>query len=178
MRIMAIRIDFMSHWVTAREFREDRAFEHNRYILNGEVFEDMGNAQRLHEIMKARLHQALLLSLLDNGVNGRVFSETAYELDQYTVLIPDISIQIPEREAGPDFFAGSPEIAIEILSPANSKREIERKAQAYWAHGVRAVWVTDPEARRTWSIDAGGRWIESEWIEGDGFRVEMAGLYP
>ena len=175
---MAAQTDFMPHWVTAREFQQDRAFEHNRYILNGEVFEDMGNAQRRHEIMKARLHRALLACLLENGVDAQVFSETAYQLDDYTVLIPDISIQIPERASGPGFFQGAPEIVIEILSPANSKREIERKAQAFWAHGVKAVWVTDPDMRRTWRIQPDGAWIESESIDWDGHCVEMAPLYP
>jgi Uma2 family endonuclease len=170
--------DIRPHWVTAREFERDPVFRHNKYILNGEVFDDMGNAQRLHEIMKARLHQALLLCLLENGISGRVFSETAYQLDDYSVLIPDISVQLPERAGGPGFFQGLPEIAIEILSPANSLSEIERKAQAYWAHGVGAVWVVDPEARQTWSIDAAGTWIESVAVEVNGFLVEMALLYP
>jgi len=166
-------------WITAAQFHEDRAFEHNHYILNGEVFTDMGNAHRAHEIVKSRLHEALIFSLRQNNVRGRVFSETAYELDTYSVLIPDISVQIPERESGKGFFMASPEIAVEIMSPSNSPREIDLKARAYWAHGAKAVWVLDPERRQTFAIDAVGQWIPvEESFEAIGLSVQISSVWP
>jgi Uma2 family endonuclease len=172
-------LPIISRWVTAAEFAADRAFEHGYYILDGEVFEDMGNAQRLHENIKARLHAALLRALDRHESKGMVFSETAYELNAYTVLIPDISIQFPERPIGAGLFHGAPEIAIEILSPANSRRELDRKARAYWTAGASAVWVIDPELRKTFSVSSTGEWNEANGIElSGGIMIDVASILP
>lgn len=90
----------LSRWITAAEFGRDRVFENCCYLLDGQVFEDMRNAERVHEISKAGLQAALILAF-----DRAVFAETAYELNAYTVLIPDISIQLPARPSGPGFFS-------------------------------------------------------------------------
>ena len=44
--------------------------------------------------------------------------------------------------------AGSfPDLAIEILSPANTVREMERKRQDYFAGGARLIWIVHPDTR-------------------------------
>jgi hypothetical protein len=60
----------------------------------------------LHEIIKARLHAGLIRAIDRCQIDGMVLSEAAYELNTYTVLIPDISIQFPERPHGAGFFRG------------------------------------------------------------------------
>ena len=44
-----------------------------------------------------------------------------------------------------------PDLAIEVLSRGNTREEIERKLDEYFANGVRAAWVIDP-ARETAKI--------------------------
>jgi Uma2 family endonuclease len=172
-------LPIISRWVTAAEFVADRAFEHGYYVLDGEAFEDMGNAQRLHENIKARLHAVLLRAIDRHEIKAMVFSETAYELNAYTVLIPDISIQLPERPTGGGLFQGAPEIAIEILSLATSRRELDRKARAYWAGGASAVWVIDSELRKAFNISATGEWNEANRIEIAGVVVaDVASVLP
>ena len=41
----------------------------------------------------------------------------------------------------------SPDLAVEVLSPGNTPREIERKRQNYFAGGTRLMWVFDPPTR-------------------------------
>ena len=41
----------------------------------------------------------------------------------------------------------APDLAVEILSPSNSRREIERKRNEYFAAGTQLVWIIDPDAR-------------------------------
>jgi hypothetical protein len=124
----------VSRWITAADFVSDPAFEHGYYILGGEVYQDMGNAQRTHEIVKSALLGALILCLRNNQIHGRVLSETAYMLTDYTVLIPDISIQLPERSAGSGLFQGSPEIVIEILGAWCASRMDAGPGQAQDIH--------------------------------------------
>jgi Uma2 family endonuclease len=46
------------------------------------------------------------------------------------------------------FFAGAPELAVEILSPSNRRGEMHAKVADYLAAGSRLVWVVD-SARTT-----------------------------
>src|SRR5258708_1197455 len=40
-----------------------------------------------------------------------------------------------------------PDLAVEILSPGNTKREMDRKLREYFQAGVRLVWYVDPRKR-------------------------------
>ena len=42
----------------------------------------------------------------------------------------------------------APDLAVEVLSPTNTRREMERKRAEYFAAGTRLVWQIDPESRR------------------------------
>lgn len=46
-----------------------------------------------------------------------------------------------------NFVAGGPELAIEILSPSNRRKEIQEKVREYLAAGSERVWVVDPKRR-------------------------------
>lgn len=49
------------------------------------------------------------------------------------------------------YLSGAPDLAIEVISPGNSRREIAEKTAEYFAAGCRAVWVVDA-VRRTVTI--------------------------
>jgi Uma2 family endonuclease len=40
-----------------------------------------------------------------------------------------------------------PDLAVEVLSKSNTKREMARKRREYFAAGVKLVWEIDPETR-------------------------------
>lgn len=81
------------------------------------------------------------------------------ETDPDTVLAPDVSF-IAAGRAWPDESAGwpriAPDLAVEVLSPSNTRAGIALKVEIYLAAGVRLVWVVDPEAR-TVTVHAPGR---------------------
>ena len=68
------------------------------------------------------------------------------------IRIPDVAFTAWDRFPGrrrptapiPDL---APDLAVEILSPSNTKAEMERKRRDYFFTGVRLVWVADPQAR-------------------------------
>lgn len=65
-----------------------------------------------------------------------------------TVRGPDIAFVSAERLAehqGPGpFFEGAPDLAVEVLSPWNSRREMDAKVAEYLDAGARLVWLVDP----------------------------------
>lgn len=73
-------------------------------------------------------------------------------VDPGQVRLPDVSFftwdRFPNRilpsEQILDFV---PELAVEILSPSNTKKEMARKRAEYFAGGGKLVWEVDPEKR-------------------------------
>jgi Uma2 family endonuclease len=48
---------------------------------------------------------------------------------------------------GPQVIEGAPDLVIEVLSPTNTRRELQGKLDDYRTIGVREAWVVSPEAR-------------------------------
>ncbi len=83
---------------------------------------------------------------------GRVFWEVGYKLSDNpaTWIEPDVSFITEQRvlETDPDgYFLGAPDLAVEIISPSESARHIERKIALLLAKGSMAVWVIYPDSR-------------------------------
>ena len=68
------------------------------------------------------------------------------------VLIPDVCFipweRIPNEVFPTDPIAQlTPELAVEVLSPSNTKREIERKLIFYFAGDCKLAWIIDPKTK-------------------------------
>jgi Uma2 family endonuclease len=66
------------------------------------------------------------------------------------------------------FPEGAPELAIEVVSPGNTKKELLKKIKVYLRHGSSAVWVVYPKKRTVtvWeSEDTSGEIREGELID-------------
>ena len=66
------------------------------------------------------------------------------------VRIPDVSFvswdQLPKRRVPRVAIADlAPDLAVEVISPSNTAREMERKLQDFLAAGVQLVWYVYPE---------------------------------
>jgi Uma2 family endonuclease len=71
------------------------------------------------------------------------------ERDPDTVRGPDISYWSRERlpEVPVGYAEVSPDLAVEVVSPSDHFAGIQRKVEHHLTHGVRLVWVVDPEDR-------------------------------
>ncbi|NNJ25086.1 Uma2 family endonuclease [Alienimonas chondri] len=77
-----------------------------------------------------------------------------------------------------------PALVVEVLSPGNTRREMERKRSIYFAAGVVRVWEVDPEARTAviWAGPDDDRPLgPGDALVGDpvlpGFRIELNELF-
>lgn len=87
-----------------------------------------------------------------HGLGRVVAAETGFQLsrDPDTVRAPDIGFVRQARLSGAPtkkFFAGPPDLAVEILSPGDRPMEVSEKISAWLTHGAAAVWVIDPATR-------------------------------
>jgi Uma2 family endonuclease len=81
-------------------------------------------------------------------------------------LIPDVCV-LRLGDPTDRIVAHPPLIAIEIMSPEDSKRRTAKKAAEYLAFGVEHVWVIDPRARAAYR--GGSKGLER--LSGDEFSV-------
>ncbi|HEX8200111.1 MAG TPA: Uma2 family endonuclease, partial [Isosphaeraceae bacterium] len=101
------------------------------------------------------------------------------------VRIPDVSFisweRYPKptgrRVAIPDL---APDLAVEVLSKGNTRKEMERKLGEYFRAGVRLVWYADPKARTARVYTAPDRCVllrEDDTLDGGdvlpGFRLPI-----
>jgi Uma2 family endonuclease len=106
------------------------------------------------------------------------------------VRIPDIAFiswdRLPNRESPkkpiPDLV---PDLAVEVLSESNTKKEMAIKLQEYFAAGVRLVWYVEPEARTVRVYTAPDRstlLTEEQTLDGGdvlpGFALPLRELFP
>ena len=135
------------------------------HLLTWEEFEQYPDDGMHHELIEGEL-QVLpppksKHSLIADNVaealrplraKGRVLWEAGYKLSDKpaTWIEPDVSFLTTERvlETDPDgYFLGAPDLAVEIISPSESARHIERKIALLLEKGSAAVWVIYPDSR-------------------------------
>ena len=76
-----------------------------------------------------------------NGVDADVGIDVAYLSPQHSLATPDDAV----------FIDGPPLLAVEVMSPSDTVRDIEDKIEVYLDAGVEAVWYLNP-FRRTVTI--------------------------
>lgn len=87
---------------------------------------------------------------------GRVYTaETGFMFpDGKTVRAPDVmflsAARVPPDLPFDGFLPVAPDLAVEVVSPADSFNEVTAKAESYLAVGVKLVWVVDPLGRRVY----------------------------
>lgn len=104
----------------------------------------------------------LLAAFVESRELGVVLAaETGFLLARKPDLVraPDVGFvkksRVP-RGGWKKFFPGAPDLAVEVLSPDDTRREVAGKVNTWLAHGTVSVWVADPDSR-TLTIHRTGR---------------------
>src|SRR5436190_2717496 len=109
--------------------------------------------------------QQMLRDLLDQAAAGagRACTEFGFRpVPEHEYRIADVGYCSAERWNAADpngYFTGAPDLAIEILSPSNTKKEIADKRKLCLENGSREFWVVDIEHRQVDVSTRDGRTI-------------------
>ncbi len=60
----------------------------------------------------------------------------------------------------PEGIRGTPDLVVEVLSPATAERDRSVKLKLYGRHGVREYWIADPASRALEVYTMGGEGLE------------------
>ena len=110
---------------------------------------------------------------------GRTYlAETGFLIgrDPDTVRAPDVAFVRSERvvEVEQGFFPGPPDLAVEIVSPGESKVAVMEKVEMWLDRGTRRVWVGWPRTRTVTQHDPG----EPVRVFHEGDRLEGGDVLP
>lgn len=104
-----------------------------------------------NNLVQAKIIQRIYMPLekwAETNHRGLVAPDTWIRIGPDTVRAPDVSFIPRERLVSIDPkhpLTAVPILAVEVLSPFNTAREISRKIQQYRDAGVELIWVVDPE---------------------------------
>ena len=120
-------------------------------VVDGElVMSPKNNFQ--HEGMCMRLATAMSDFNRKHRLGAVRGSSAGYWMFNRNCRAPDISF-IPKarleslgfKPMSKKFFPGAPDLAVEILSPNNTRQEIDSRLRDFFASGTQIVWIIDPE---------------------------------
>ena len=156
-------------------------------LVKGEVV-IMPPPQARHGILCSRIDRRLGIYVEENNLGWTTSNDTGVilERDPDTVRGPDVAFwsiaRQPELPAG--YFEIPPDIAVEVLSPTDRRRDVREKIREYITLGVRLVWLIDPETRTVTVYPGtirGTELDESDTLDGGevlpGFTVPVSYLF-
>jgi Uma2 family endonuclease len=142
-RVEPVDLDIFRAFASLPENR-GRLFE----LIDGEIVEKMGSFTPSY--LAAWIATFINLYLMQNPIGYVTGADGAYILSDDHALMPDVGYisrarlpTKPDREV-----PGAPDLAVEVKSPNDSKRELRRKAELYMRFGTKIVWLVFPETRQ------------------------------
>ena len=121
-----------------------------RELVDGEI-RVMSPAGFRHCVVAINLAALLAAFVKEHGLGYVAGSQVGFWMPSGNLRVPDLSFVAAHRfpHGVPEGFSPVvPDLAVEVLSPGDTQREILDKVGEYLASGVRLVWVVDPRARK------------------------------
>jgi Uma2 family endonuclease len=109
----------------------------------------MSPAGAEHGVVAARFVRYLGEFVDQHGLGAVFSSETGFTVERDPDLVrgPDAAFVGRDRigtKVPRGYFDGVPDLAVEVVSPGERRRDVAEKVNMWLAHGARVVWVADP----------------------------------
>jgi len=172
--------------MTAEELFNLNDDSHRHELIKGELL-TMSPAGDEHGAVTVNLTILLGVYVKENNLGVLRAAETGFKLESNpdTVLAPDIAFIARDRAGtrSPFYRSGPPDLAVEVLSPSDSKPKVERKTALWLGLGAKAVWNVDPRKRTVEVMRGDGErklfHVTDELVDDTvpGFRVAVSEIF-
>jgi Uma2 family endonuclease len=162
--LWTVREYLRTDWSPDREFVEGRIEERNL-------------GEKEHSILQRFLTFLFMLHRNEWGIE--VFPELRTQTQARRFRVPDILV-VRAGEKFERYLTTPPLIAIEILSPEDSLRDMLTKAAEYREFGVEHIWIVDPAQRVVFFYTGSGFEAvraEALTVEGTPIRVVLSEMF-
>ena len=159
-------------------------------VVSGELVMSPKN-NWYHGRICVRLVTSLANFASEHRLGAVLDSSTGYWMHNRNCRAPDISFVPKSRLAAlgfkpkeKRFFPGAPDLAVEILSPNNTRAEIDERLRDFFSSGTQLAWIIDPESESVEicrsltqrKLLGPGAFLEGEDVL-PGFRYPIANLF-
>jgi Uma2 family endonuclease len=159
-------------------------------LVDGEIVMSPKN-DSFHGDICTRLIAALLAFSEPRRLGAVWDSSTGFRMNNLNVRAPDISfisrarLQAQgRRRSAQSFFPGAPDLAVEVLSLNNTRKETDDRLKDFFSSGTRLAWIIVPTEKRVEVCCSltGRRWVGGDaFLDGDeilpGFGYPVADLF-
>ncbi len=102
-----------------------------------------------HQHVSGNLFALLREYVIERRAGEVISAPCDVVLSANDVVQPDIFFITAERLSiiGERYISAAPDLVVEVLSPSTADRDQTLKAKLYARHGVRELWIADPEKK-------------------------------
>jgi Uma2 family endonuclease len=136
---------------TVREYLRT-SWSPDREFVDGRI-EERNLGEKDHSIIQRFLTVLFAINRAEWGVE--VFPELRTQTKARNFRVPDVLV-VRVGENIDRYVTRPPLIAIEILSPEDTVRAMQGKAEEYRSFGVENIWIIDPEPRIAYRYTSAG----------------------
>ncbi|MDO5616062.1 MAG: Uma2 family endonuclease [Cruoricaptor ignavus] len=127
-------------------------FQERLELIKGRIFKMSPAPSRKHQDISGRLHIFVgnyflnrPCKLYSAPFDVRLTTKDKKNNEVTTVVQPDLCVICNPEKLDDKGCVGAPDLIIEILSPGNSKKEMNIKYDLYEENGVLEYWIVSPE---------------------------------
>jgi Uma2 family endonuclease len=145
-----VRLDPPPGTATKRDLLLHHDRRHLSELLDGTIVEKaVGHPE---SYLASEIAFALRVYLTKHDIGFVCGADALIQMRPRRVRAPDVCftswLKRPDRTIPSNPISDLiPDLAVEVLSPKNTRREMERKLEDYFIGGVRLVWMIDPKSR-------------------------------
>ncbi|SRR5258708_10101463 len=134
--------------LTAEEFGKLPNDDDKKFELDEGVLVEVSPTKPRHTVLQGVFTYFLTAFIRTNNLVGVFGPELGCRLTPKTVRVPDVAFVSEARLSNPnldEFIPLGPDLVIEIISPSDTAREINKKIRQYFDAGSRLIWIVYPD---------------------------------
>jgi Uma2 family endonuclease len=100
-------------------------------------------------------------------------SNAGFRMSNTNIRAPDVSFvsyarmnALGFKRTARRFFPAAPDLAVEVLSLNNTRKEINERLKDFFSSGTMLAWIIDPKSKR---VEVCRSLTERRWVGNDGF---------
>jgi Uma2 family endonuclease len=146
--------------LTVEDFERLVLPEDKRYELDEGELVEMTFPSFLHNRIAKRIIKRLDAFVEAHSLGEVFIPDAGYALSEHTLRGPDVSFvregRLKEFDLLHSRFKGAPDLAVEVVSPSDTARDLPRRVRQYLDAGTSVVWVVYPESKEIHVFGAKG----------------------
>lgn len=146
----AVLEETQSKLITAEELFSMPNTKFGCELVRGKLIRYMP-AGNLHGIIALKIGRIIGNFVDEHNLGVVVAAETGFRISKNpdTVRAPDSAFigneKLAKHGISEKFFPDAPDLAVEVVSPGDKKKDIEEKVQDYLSAGVKLIWTIYPQ---------------------------------